>query len=105
MRPKRVVQASTGVSAWIPVDNTQANFNVGISMDVSAGASLTWVVEVTSDDIFNSSVTPTAFVAPAPLDTGTGDEVGNITIPIRAVRVNATITSGSVAMTIVQGRK
>lgn len=105
MRPTSVTVSATGTSAWIPVDYTQANFNVGITVDVSAGASLTWVVEVTSDDIFNSAVTPTGFVAPAPLDTGTGDEIGNITIPVRAVRLNCTVTSGTATMTIVQGRK
>ena len=105
MRPTSVTNTATGVSAWIPVDYTQANFNLGITVDVSAGATLTWVVEVTSDDIYDSSVTPTAFTAPAPLDTGTTDEVGNITIPIRAVRLNTTITSGTAKMTIVQGRK
>ena len=104
MRPTSVTVSATGSSAWIPVDHTQRNFNVGIQVDVSAGATLTWVVQMTSDDIFDSSVTPTAFTAPSPLDTGTGDEVGNITIPCRAIRLNATVTSGSATMTLVQGR-
>jgi hypothetical protein len=105
MRPTSVTVSATGSSAWIPVDYTQANFNVGISVDVSAGATLTWVVQLTSDDIFDASVTPTAFTAPAGLDTGTADEIGNITIPCRAVRLNCTVTSGSATMTVVQGRK
>lgn len=105
MRPTSVTVSATGASAWIPVDWTQANFNVGITVDVSAGATLTWVVEMTSDNIYDSTVTPTAFTAPAPLETGTTDEVGNITIPCRALRLNCTITSGTATMTLVQGRK
>jgi hypothetical protein len=105
MRPTSVTVSATGSSAWIPVDYTQANFNVGISVDVSAGASLTWVVQVTMDDVFDSTVTPVAFTALSPLDTGTGDEIGSVTVPCRAIRLNATIASGTATMTLVQGRK
>lgn len=105
MRPTSVTVSSTGVSNWIPVDYAQAPFNLGIQLDVSAGATLTWVVEATMDNVFDATVTPTAVAAPAPLETGTGDEIGNLTIPCRAVRLNATVTSGSVTMTVVQGRR
>lgn len=105
MRPTKVTVAATGSSAWIPVDRAQNNFILGIMVDVSAGANLTWVVQMTMDDVQDPSVTPTAVTAPAPLDTGTADEVGNITIPCTAVRLNATVTGGSATMTVVQGRK
>jgi hypothetical protein len=105
MRPTKVTVTATGTSAWIPVDRTQANFNLGIMVDVSAGATLTWVVEVTMDDVQDPLVTPTAVTAPAPLEAGSADEIGNITIPCTAVRLNATITGGTVTMTVVQGRK
>ena len=105
MRPTKVTVSSTGTSAWIPVDRAQANFNLGIMVDVSAGATLSWIVEITLDDVQDPTVTPTAVTAPAPLEAGTGDEVGNITIPCTAVRLNATVTSGSATMTVVQGRK
>lgn len=103
MRPTSVTVSATGNSAWIPVDYRQAPFNLGIMVDVSAGASLTWVVQMTMDDIFDSSITPTAVAAPSPLETGTGDEVGNITVPCRAIRLNATVTGGSATMTVIQG--
>ncbi len=105
MRPTSVTVSATGSSNWIPVDYAQSTFNLGIQVDVSGGASLTWVVQMTSDDIFDPNVTPTAFTAPSPLDTGTGDEVGSITVPCRAIRLNATVVSGSATMTVVQGRK
>lgn len=104
MRPKSKTLTATGSTAWIPVDWPRSNFNIGIQIDVSAGASLTWSVEVTSDDIFDSTVTPVATAALSPLDTGTGDEIGSITVPVRAIRLTATITSGTVKMTMVQGR-
>ena len=103
MRPTSVTVTNAATSAWIPVDYTQANFNLGIMVDVTSGTP-TWVVQITMDDVFDSSVTPTAVAAPSPLETGTTDEVGNITIPCRAVRLTQTGTGVSV-MTVVQGRK
>ena len=105
MRPTSVTVSATGNSNWIPVDYTQNNFNLGIQVVVSGGASLTWVVQLTSDDVFDPDVTPTAITAPDPLNTGTGNEIGSITTPVRAVRLNATVTSGTVTMTVIQGRK
>lgn len=105
MRPTSVTVTNAQTSAWIPVDYTQANFNLGILVDVTSGTP-TWNVQITMDDIFNSAVTPTAVTVPAStgLETGTTDEVGNITIPCRAVRINQTGTGVS-TMTVVQGRK
>ena len=105
MRPSSVTLTATGNSAWIPVDNHQANFNVGIQVAVSAGASLTWTVQLTSDNVFDSSVTPTAITAASPLDTGTTSEISNISIPCRGIRLTATISSGTATMTVIQGRK
>jgi len=102
MRPQSVTVSSSTSSAWIPVDWRKEDFNLGIMVDVSAGASLTWSVEMTMDDIYDPTITPTAVVAPAPLDTGTADEVGQITIPCRAVRLTLVWVSGSAKMTIVQ---
>ncbi len=104
MRPTSTTVSSVANSAWIPVNYRQSSFNVGLQVDVSAGASLTWRIETTSDNIFDTSITPTAITAAAPLDTGTGDEVGNITIPVRAVRLAVTIhASGSATLTVIQG--
>lgn len=101
MRPSKVQVTNTSNSAWIPVNFRQLNFNVGIQVDVISGTP-TWSVQLTLDDIFDSSVTPSAITAPAPLDTGTVDEIGNITIPCTAVRLSQTGTGVSV-MTVVQG--
>jgi uncharacterized protein YgiM (DUF1202 family) len=102
MRPTSVTVGSQTSSAWIPVDYRQTNFNLGISV-VSSGTN-TWKVEVTMDDPYTT--TPTAITAPSPLDTGSGgtNEIGNITIPCRAVRLTVSAwTSGAATMTVVQG--
>jgi len=107
MRPTSVTvvtSGSAGNSAWLPVDYTQTPFNLGIMVDVTAGTP-TWIVQITMDDPFDSTVTPTAVAAPAPLETGTTDEVGNITIPCRAVRLYHSASSGTSVMTVIQGRK
>lgn len=105
MRPKKVTvttAADVGQSAWIPVNYRQADFNLGIKCDVTAGTP-SWVVQVTMDDIFDPSVTPVAVAAPSPLEAGTTDEVGNITIPCRAVRLYHASSTGTTVMTIIQG--
>lgn len=107
MRPTSVTvvtSGSAGNSDWIPVDYTQANFNLGIMVDAIAGTP-SWVVQMTMDDPFDTTITPTAVAAPAPLEAGTTDEVGNITIPCRAVRLYHAASSGTSVMTVIQGRK
>lgn len=106
MRPTSITvttSAATGQSAWIPVDYTQTPFNLGIMVDVTAGTP-SWVVQMTMDDPFDSTITPTAVAAPSPLEAGTTDEVGNITIPCRAVRLYHASSTGTSVMTVIQGR-
>lgn len=107
MRPKKVTlttSATTGESAWIPLNYRQEGFNVGIQCDVTAGTP-TWIVQMTLDDIFDPSVTPTAIALPSGtgLETGTTDEVGVLTVPCRAIRLTHSTSSGTTVMTIVQG--
>lgn len=104
MRPTSVTVGSQTSSAWIPVNYKQTPFNLGIQ--VTGSGTNTWKVEMTSDDIFDSTVTPTAVTAPSPLETGSGAtaEQGSITIPCRAVRLTiSAYTSGSATMTVIQG--
>lgn len=104
MRPIQKTLSTTGYTDWIPVDYTQNNFNVGIQIMPSVGADVIWSVQMTSDDIYTTLI-PTWVPAKEPLKTGTGFEMGNINIPCRAVRLAATITSGEVTITVIQGRK
>jgi hypothetical protein len=107
MRPTKVTVTTSGSgaeSAWIPLNYRQDDFNVGIMIDVTSGTP-TWVVQMTMDDIFDTAVTPTAVTVPAAtgLETGTGDEVGNITIPCRAIRLTHSASTGTSTMTVIQG--
>lgn len=102
MRPTKTTVTNTQTSAWIPVDYTQEGFNLGVMVAVASGTP-TWAVQVTMDNIFDTTVTPVAVAVPAPLDTGTTSEIGTITIPCTAIRIAQTGTGVS-TMTIVQGR-
>jgi len=104
MRPRSVTLTATGYSEWIPVDYTLSNFNIGVQVSPSAGASVIWSLQTTNDDPFTTLI-PNAVPAKEPLATGTTFEVGNINVPCRAVRLAATIASGEVTMTLVQGRR
>jgi len=102
MRPTSVTVTNAETSAWIPVDYTKTAFNLGVMVDVTSGTP-TWVVQITMDDVFDPTVTATAVAAPAPLETGTTDEVGKIDVPCRAVRITQSGTGVS-KMTVIQGR-
>lgn len=105
MRPVRVTVASQAASAPIPLDHYQGPFNVGIGVVVSAGASLTYSVQHTFDDVwaedFDAS-TATWFTNSA-LGAKTTTLDGNYAFPVTAIRLNVTTyASGSVTMTAVQ---
>ena len=104
MRPIQKTLTTTGYTDWIPVDYTQNNFNVGVQIMPSVGADVIWSVQMTSDDVY-TTLLPKWVPAKEPLKTGTGFEMGNINIPCRAIRLAATITSGDITITVIQGRK
>ena len=100
MRPQIFSQAGVGTSAWIPLDYKQSPFNVGFG--VVAGGTVTYDIEHTFDDVFDSSITPTAFKH-ATLVAQTANKDGNYIVPIRAIRVNVTAGTGSATVTLLQG--
>lgn len=104
MRPVTQTISATGYTDWIPVDYSMSAFNIGVQVMPSVGASVVWSVQTTSDNPFTTLI-PKTVPAKDPLKTGTGFEQGNITTPCRAVRLAATITSGDITFTVIQGRK
>lgn len=100
--PSVITQTGTGASAWIPVDNTQNAFAIGFGCVVSG--TVTYDVQHTFDNVFDSSITPTAFTH-ATVTGKTANQDGNYAFPIRAMRLNVTAGTGSVTITILQGRK
>ena len=100
MRPQELSITGTGVSAWIPLDYKQNPFNVGFGVVVNG--TITYDIEHTFDDVFDSTVTPTAFKH-STLVSQTANKDGNYAFPIRAIRLNNTAGTGDTTLTILQG--
>ena len=103
MTPQVISLSALGSTAWIPVDYKQNPFNLSIACVVSNTPNLTYQVEYTLDDIFDSAITPTAFVHNT-ITGKTSDFSATQTQPVRAIRLTTTAyTSGTVTMTALQG--
>ena len=100
MRPQIFSITGTGQSAWVPLDYKQNPFNVGFG--VVATGTVTYDVEHTFDDVFDSAVTPTAFKHET-LVSQTTNQDGNYAFPIRAIRLNNTAGTGTSTATLLQG--
>ncbi len=102
MRRQTITVGSATSSAAIPVDYRAQNFQIGMGCVVSGGASLTYKVQHTFDDVFDSSVTPTWFDH-SNITGQTANKDGNYAFPIAAIRLTVTVfASGSVTLTIMQ---
>lgn len=96
--------ASTG---WIPLDHRKEDFKVSLAVILSSGASLTYTVEHTLDDIQDITKIKDAGVINAlPHETLVGKSAsddGNYYFPIRAVRLTfPSFTSGTAMFTVTQ---
>jgi len=58
VRPIRVTVSSAAASNVIPLDQYISPFNIGLGVSLSAGASLTYTVQHTFDDVFSSTFDP-----------------------------------------------
>lgn len=99
----RSIKTQTGVgnSDWIPTDFEQCPFNVGFGAVVVG--TVAYSIEHTFDDVF-AAATPTAFTNI--LGTGlTTSQDGNYIAPVSGVRVTIASGSGSVTLTMLQGRQ
>lgn len=105
MRPVRVSVGSQTVSRPIPLDVNNGPFNVGLGVAVSGGATLTYTVQHTFDDVWAAGFDPTNAVwyPNSSLAAKTASLDGNYAYPVTAVRLNVTAwTSGTATMTVVQ---
>ncbi len=103
MRPVVVKKeaSATGATPWVPLDFTQNILNVGIGVTLDATA--TFGVEVTYDDVFDTTVTPVAMPwGDIPAGT-TANIFKPLNTPVRAVRLNVAANTGNVKMTVIQG--
>ena len=102
MTPSVVSKTGTGTSAWVPVDYRQSVTNIGLGIVING--TVTYDVEHTFDNIFDSTVTPTAFKH-ATITGQTANKDGAYNAPIRAVRLNNTAGTGTTTLTVLQGSK
>lgn len=105
MRPIRVTVSSATASNAIPLDQYISPFNIGLGVSLSAGASLTYTVQHTFDDIFSLTFDPATanWFSHATMVNKTVSFDGNYAYPVTAIRLNVTsYTSGSATMTVVQ---
>jgi len=105
MRPIRVTVGAQAASAPVPLNNYSDPFNVGIGVALSSGASLTFTVEHTFDDVFAAGFNPATatWFANTGLTAKTASTDGNYAFPVTAVRLNVTTwASGTANMTIIQ---
>lgn len=105
MRPVRVTVSAAGVSPPVPLDQYISPFNVGIGVVLSAGATLTYDVEHTFDNVFAEGFNPATatWFDNATLAAKTASSDGNYAFPVSAIRLNVTsYTSGSATMNVLQ---
>lgn len=105
MRPIRVSVSSQTTSATIPLDQYIAPFNVSVGVALSAGASLTYKVQYTFDDVFASTFNPSTatWFDHSTLVSKTASADGNFSMPVSAIRLNVTAyTSGTATMNVLQ---
>lgn len=105
MRPITVTVSSATNSTVIPMDTYQTPFSVGIGVVLSAGASLTYTVQHTFDNVFAPGFNPAnaTWYNHTTLTGQTASSNGNYAFPVTGVRLNVTpYTSGSATMTVIQ---
>lgn len=93
--------SGAGTSAWLPLDNNIIDFQVALFLDVTGTVSIT--VEATLDDVQDSTVTPVAFSVPiTALVAATADQIGTLTMPVKAIRLNQASGAGSSILKVLQ---
>ena len=97
-----ITKTGPGRSSICVVDDFQAPFNIGVAVSISSTA--TFTVEYSLDDPTASGYSAASaawFVAPN-FTSGSAAIAGAITIPCRAISVNASANAGTITAKIVQ---
>lgn len=105
MRPIQVTVSSLSTSSVIPMDTYQDPFSAGVAVSLSVGATLTYTVQHTFDDVFAPGFSPTTakWFDHATLVNKTASSDGNYASPVTGIRLNVTAyTGGSATMTVIQ---
>jgi hypothetical protein len=104
MRPVTQTVTGVGISAPIPMDHYISPFNIGFGVVVSAGATVSYTIQHTFNDVFAADFNPaTATWFPhEDLVSQNSNQDGNYAFPIRAMRVNVGTSNGTVTLTAIQ---
>lgn len=104
MRAVTQVVTGAGVSSPIPMDNYISPFNVGFGVIVSAGATVSYTIQHTFDDVFAAGFVPAnaTWFPHESLVTETTNQDGNYAFPITAMRVNVGTSNGTVTLKAIQ---
>jgi hypothetical protein len=98
MRPKTFTVTGVGTSPVIPLDWRSDNFQCSLQCEVSGAA--TYTVEHTLINPFGPD--PLVWLSNDVLKDKTTSDDGNYAFPVRAIRLNVTVGTGTVKMTVVQ---
>lgn len=105
MRRQEITLSSATASSAVPLDYRALNFQIGLGAKLSAGASLTYTVQHTFDDVYAPgfvSASATWYDHPNLTARVVGSD-GNYAFPITAIRlVVSSYTSGDVTLIILQ---
>jgi hypothetical protein len=108
-RPMRVtVGAIAASSPFILNQAGPSPFNVGLGVTLSAGASLTYNVEYTFDDVFAQNYNPATgnWTVLTALSAQTTSKDSNLAYPVMAVRLNVIgWFSGTATLTAIQANQ
>ncbi len=105
MRPVTLSISAAGATQPVPLDQYISPFNIGLAVDLSAGATLAYTVQHTFDDIYAANYNPATgnWFNHATMAAKTASSDGNYAFPVRATRLNVTAyTSGTATFKIVQ---
>ena len=107
LRYQNVSVGSQTVSPPLPLDVRANPFSCAFVVVVSAGATLTYKVQSTLDDVFDPAYDPASgtWVDHATVTGQTTTQAGNYAYPVNAIRLNVTAwTVGTAKITVNQGQ-
>lgn len=104
MRGITLTVTGAGNSAPIALDNYISPFNVGFGVVVSSGATVSYTVQHTFDDVFapDFSASNATWFPHQELVAQTDNQDGNYAFAVSAIRLNVASSNGSVTITAIQ---
>ena len=99
MKQQIATQTGVGSSNLLVTDTYISPFNVGFG--VVATGTVTYTVQHTFDNVFDSTITPVWFSHPT-IAAKSDNQDGNYAFPVSAIKVLVTAGAGTARMTMIQ---